>query len=110
MEHASGQDLGWFFSEWLTRTGEPTIDGSWRYDAAAKQVIVTIRQTQTSDPFRFQLGVGVAQSAGSIPRVVNAEVIGRETTISIPADAAPASVVFDPNVALLADIHQPAGG
>jgi aminopeptidase N len=110
MEQASGQDLGWFFSEWLTRTGEPTIDGSWRYDAVAKQVIVTIRQTQTSDPFRFQLGVGVVQSAGSIPRVVNAEVVGRETTISIPADAAPASVVFDPNVALLADIHQPAGG
>jgi len=109
MEQASGQDLGWFFSEWLTRSGEPTIEGTWRYDAPQKQVTVTIRQTQSSDPFRFQLGVGVVPSAGALPRVVNAEVSGRETTIAIPFDTAPASVVFDPGVALLADIHQPVG-
>jgi len=110
MEQASGQDLSWFFSEWLTRSGVPTIDGSWRYDAAAKQIVVTIRQTQNADPYRFQMGVGVIQTAGALPRVTEAQVKERETTISIPADAAPVSVVFDPNVALLAEIHQPSGG
>jgi aminopeptidase N len=110
MEQASGQDLSWFFSEWLTRSGVPTIDGSWRYDAAAKQIVVTIRQTQNADPYRFQMGVGVIQTAGALSRVTEAQVKERETTISIPADAAPVSVVFDPNVALLAEIHQPSGG
>lgn len=110
MEEASGQDLGWFFTEWLTRTGEPTIEGSWRYDAATKQVVVSIRQTQASDPFRFQLGVGVVPTAGALPRVAPTEITGRTTTVSIPADEPPASVVFDPRVALLADIHQPGGG
>ena len=37
---AGGQDLGWFFAEWLTRSGVPQVSGSWRYDAAAKQIVV----------------------------------------------------------------------
>jgi aminopeptidase N len=107
MEQASGQDLGWFFSEWLTRNGVPSVEGAWRYDAAARQIVVTIHQAQSADPYRFQIGVGVIQTAGAVSRVVEAQVTGRETSITIPADAAPASVVFDPNVALLADIRQP---
>jgi aminopeptidase N len=109
MEQASGQDLSWFFSQWLTRSGVPSIEGSWRYDPSSKQVVVSIKQTQAGDPYRFQLGVGVVPTAGALPRVVPAQVKDRETTFSIPADAAPASVVFDPNVTLLAEIHQPAG-
>jgi aminopeptidase N len=107
MEQASGQDLSSFFREWLTRSDSPVIEGSWRYDAAAKQVVATIRQTQAGDPFRFRLGVGVAQTAGAPPRVTTAQVSERETSITIPADSAPASVVFDPGVWLLADIKQP---
>jgi aminopeptidase N len=110
MEQTSGQDLSWFFSQWLTRSGVPTVAGAWRYDAAARQIIVTIRQVQAADPYRFQIGVGVIQTAGAVPRVVEAQATGRETSITIPADAAPASVVFDPNVALLADIRQPEAG
>ncbi len=102
MEQASGQDLAWFFRQWLTRPGEPQIEGRWRYDAAAKKVIVTIRQTQTADPFGFTLDVGVVSAAGGAPRVQPARVTGRETTIEIAADAEPASVVLDPNLWLLA--------
>ena len=110
MERASGQDLSWFFTQWLTRSGVPTVAGTWRYDAAARQVVVTIRQAQTADPYRFQMGVGIVQTTGALPRVVQAQVAERETSITIPADAAPASVVFDPNVALLAEIQQPEAG
>jgi aminopeptidase N len=107
MEQASGQELSWFFDQWLTRSGVPSVAGTWRYDAAARQLVVTIRQAQTAEPYRFQMGVGIFQTAGATPRVVEAQVTGRETSITIPADAAPASVVFDPDVALLADIRQP---
>src|SRR5262249_17727381 len=99
--------LSWFFSQWLTRSGVPGVAGTWRYDAAARQLVVTIRQAQTADPYRFQMSVGVYQTAGTAPRGVETLITGRETSIAIPADAAPASVVFDPNVTLLADIRQP---
>jgi aminopeptidase N len=110
MEHASGQDLAWFFNQWLTRSGEPSIDGSWRYDAAAKQIVVAIRQTQAADPYRLRLGVGVVQTEGALPRVTETQVTEREATIRIPSDARPASVVFDPDVWLLASITQPQPG
>jgi len=107
MEQASGQELSWFFNQWLTRSGVPSVAGTWRYDPAARQVVVTIRQAQTADPYRFQMSVGVYQTANAPPRVVDTQVTGREISLTIPAEAAPASIVFDPNVALLADIRQP---
>jgi aminopeptidase N len=110
MEQASGQDLSWFFNQWLTRSGVPSVAGTWRYDAAARRLVVTIRQTQTADPYRLQVGVGIVQTTGAAPRVVETRVTVRETSITIPADAAPTSVVFDPNVALLAEIRQPEPG
>ena len=103
MEQVSDRDLSWFFREWLNRSGVPVIEGTWAYDAAAKQVRVTVRQTQAADPFRFALGVGVIASAGALPRVQTAEVTGRETTVTIAADTEPVSVVLDPGVAVLAE-------
>ncbi len=103
MEAVSGQDLRWFFAQWLTRSGVPQLSGNWRYDAALKQVVVTVQQTQRGEPYRFALGVGVS-AAGSVPTVTKAEVTGREATVTIPAAAEPAVVVLDPGVWLLADL------
>jgi aminopeptidase N len=103
MEQASGQALAWFFRQWLNRSGVPVIEGTWRYDAAAQQIVVTVRQTQTAEPFRFPLGIGVVQTAGRPPRVQQTQVTGRETTITIPSAVEPATVVLDPGVWLLAE-------
>jgi aminopeptidase N len=104
MEEVSGQDLRWFFAQWLTRSGVPQLSGSWRYDAAAKQIVVTVRQTQAGDPYRFALGVGVSAASGTAPAIRQVQVTGRESTFNIPADTEPASVVLDPGVWLLAEL------
>jgi aminopeptidase N len=104
MEEVSGQDLGWFFAEWLTRSGVPHVSGSWRYDAAARQIVVAVQQTQAADPYRFPLGVAVSAAAGSAPVVHQLQVTGRGTTFRIPADAEPAALVLDPGVSLLAEL------
>jgi aminopeptidase N len=104
MEEVSGQDLDWFFTQWLTRSGVPQVSGTWRYDPAAKKIEVTVRQTQTADPFRFSLGVGVSTVSASALAVRQIQVTRRESTFSIPADTEPASVVLDPGVWLLAEV------
>ena len=104
MEQASGQELTWFFRQWLNRASVPALSGFWRYDAAAKEVVVTVRQTQTADPFRLSLGVGLVSGAGALPSVRQMAVNGRETTMRLPAAAEPAAVVLDPAVSTLADV------
>ena len=104
MEEVTGQDLRWFFAQWLNRSGVPQVSGSWRYESAGKQIVVTLRQTQAGDPFRFSLGVGVAAASGSAPAVRQMQVTGRDSTFGIPAEAEPASVVLDPGVWLLAEL------
>lgn len=103
MEQASGQDLTWLFRQWLNRAGVPALAGTWRYDAAARELVVAVRQTQAVDPFRLSLDVGIAISAGALPTVHRVAVDGRETTVRIPVAAEPSAVVLDPTVSTLAD-------
>jgi aminopeptidase N len=104
MEEVSGQDLGWFFAQWLTRPGVPQISGSWRYDSGTRQIAMTIRQTQAGDPFRFPLGVGIVGSSALAPAQRQVRVTERVSTFNIPADAEPVSVLLDPGVWLLAEL------
>ena len=103
MEQTSGQDLTWFFRQWLNRSGVPALSGTWRYDAAAKEVVVTVRQTQTADTYRLSLGVGLVPTAGGLPIVRQMAVDGRETTMRFAAATEPTAVVLDPTVSTLAD-------
>jgi len=103
MEEVSGQDLTWFFAQWLTRPGVPHLSGGWRYDSAAKAVVVTVNQTQPGNPFRFALGLGFSATAGAIPEVHRVQVTGRESTFRVRAESEPAAVSLDPGVWLLAD-------
>ena len=103
MEQTSGQDLTWFFRQWLNRPGVPALSGTWRYDATAKEVVVTVRQTQTAEPYRLSLGVGLVSAPGALPSMRQMAIDGRETTMRFTAASEPAAVVLDPAVSTLAD-------
>jgi aminopeptidase N len=102
-EQVSGKDLGWFFAQWLTRPGVPRLEGTWRYDAAKKVVEITVTQTQAGEPYRLAVDVGVISAAGAPARVERADLTGRSVTLTIPANAKPASVTLDPDTWLLMD-------
>jgi aminopeptidase N len=78
MEHESGQDLAWFFKQWLNARRAGDRRHVAEYDQAAKQVVVTVTQTQAGEPFRFPLGVGISQTAGGPPRVQRLDVTRRD--------------------------------
>ena len=103
MERESGQDLAWFFRQWLNRSGVPAIQGTWRYDATAKQVVVTVTQTQAGELYRFPLDVAVSQTASVPPRAQRVDITRREASFTLPAESEPAAVTLDPGVWLLAD-------
>ena len=101
MEQASGQNLRWFFTQWLNRSGVPKLDGTWRYDALKKEVTVTVTQTLSGEPFRLPIEIGVVATPGGVPRVEPIELTTPTGTFRIAADTEPAAVVLDPNTWLL---------
>lgn len=100
MEQASGVELGWFFDQWLKRPGIPKLAGTWRYDAAAREVQLELQQTQTGAPFKLPLDVGVT-SAGAQPVVHRIEMTSGHARFTIPASAEPAAVSLDPGTWVL---------
>jgi len=79
MEHAcqnagdkcptDGKDLSWLFSELLNRGGALQVTGTWTYDAAAKQVQLTLDQTQPTGLYRMPIEVRITamRPAGAPP-------------------------------------------
>src|SRR6185436_8183254 len=73
MEEASGKPLDWFFRQWLHRSGVPLLSGRWRYDAAAREVVVTILQSQPGERYHLPLQIGIQDDARTAPRIVTLE-------------------------------------
>jgi aminopeptidase N len=101
MEQASGADLKGFFDQWLRRSGVPKLEGSWKYDAVAKQITVTVSQTIAGEPFRLPLDIGIVTAPGAPLRIEKVELTARTGTFTFSADSAPASLSLDPNTWLL---------
>jgi aminopeptidase N len=103
MEGVSGKDLAGFFSQWLTRSGVPRVEGTWRYDEAKKVVEVSVAQTQAGPHYRVNLEIGVTSAAGEtkVERVVWDS---PRQTFAVAVPSAPSAVALDPNTTLLAEV------
>lgn len=76
MEKTSGEDLDWFFTQWLDRAGAPQLQVR---DEKGAMVLV---QVQEADPFRFQLRVSWSDSDG-LPQEQTFVITERETTLPL---------------------------
>ena len=105
-EQVSRKDLGWLFSQWLSRAGVPKLEGTWRYLPARKAIEVTVSQTQAGDNFRLAVDVGVTQKDEELPKIEQIDLTGRTATRMIAVDSEPAAVTLDPETRLLIDAGQ----
>jgi aminopeptidase N len=95
MEEVSGQDLSWWFRQWLYRPGSPRLQGSWRHRAG--KVELHLAQTQEGVAYRLPLEIGIGTN------VVRVEMTQKQQRFEILVDEAPASVTLDPNTWMLID-------
>ena len=107
LEKSSGQDLRWFFRQWLERPGFPELTTSWTYDRASKRVRLRIDQGARFGAYRFPLVVAV-RGPGVEKRVTINVPAERTFTVMLPLElsSAPTAVTFDPDVALLASFSR----
>jgi aminopeptidase N len=97
MEEHSGQDLSWFFHQWLKRAGSPELQGSWQYRNKDKKLEIEFAQVQPGEPYRLPLEIGISSEGSSQSRTEKVELTERKQHFEIAADKAPASVTLDPN-------------
>ncbi len=100
METTAGQDLGWFFEQWLYQTGQPRYEGTWQFDRSTRLVTVTLDQVQTHDAFfRMPIELGIYTHGGERLRLEVLDVAERQNTFTIQLDddETPSDVVLDPN-------------
>lgn len=103
IEEASGQSMDWFFDEWLYRMGHPVFQITKTYDAAAKKLSLTIKQTQKPDPDSqypqvkfFQTPVDIEIGTASDTRIERIRILPlEEQTFTFAVDSEPSLVNFD---------------
>lgn len=102
MERASGRNLSAFFQQWLYRGGIPRVQGTWRWDAAARSIALELRQTQPGDAFDIPIDVGIVGADGVMRRHA-VRLSANSGRFTIAADAEPTQLLLDPDVRVLMD-------
>ncbi len=105
MERASGQELQWFFDQWLRRGGALVAEWSTRYDGQAGALHIRIEQTQKEEPYRVRIPIRVVSRDSTGETSITTPVIWSdarfvEFTVSDLASE-PLEVVLDPRVEVL---------
>jgi aminopeptidase N len=107
VEEATGQNLYWFFDQWVYKAGYPKFDVSYSYNDSAKTVAVTVKQTQTVDSltgiFITPVDIELVSSNGSTTHRIT--VTQRESTYTLSSPTAPTALLFDKGNWLLKEVN-----
>lgn len=99
-EQVSGLSLATFFRQWLYSPVIPKLKIDWKYDAAARQVNLTVSQLQGTVPFQFPLEIEM-QTGNSSASLHKYDITKSEETFTIKTDTRPVRIIADPNCNLL---------
>jgi len=97
IEEATGQNLYWFFDQWIYKAGYPVFDVSYRWNDSSKTLALRATQVQAMDSltgvFRSPVDIEISTSAGQVVHRVN--ILTRDTLFTLAAPARPDLVIFD---------------
>ncbi len=99
MEARLGEDLGWFFDQWIYRAGHPVVEVTWSWDDRNGEVYLRLTQTQPQAPYR--LPVTLAFEAGDRQQRRQVELRERSHEFRFKLERAPGEVRVDPDAWLL---------
>ena len=95
VETAAGQDLGYFFIEWIESSGAPEFKPEWTIFRTQKGFRVMGKIAQDLDTFRMPVDLKI-ETEGN-PEEKRVEVVGTSSEFSVDTFGKPKSVAIDPN-------------
>jgi aminopeptidase N len=105
----SGQDLEWFFDQWVRKPGHPVLEVSQAWDEASRTLSLRIRQVQDRERrvpiFRARVRIGILTQTGHTSETVW---LGKEEdAFRFVLPSRPRLVRFDEGDVLLAEVTFP---
>ena len=102
IEETTGQNLQWFFDEWLYKMGHPEFEITSNYDGA-KTLTLTVKQTQKPDSTRpwfqspefFITPVDIAITTAAGEKIHRVWIDSREKEFTFAVDSKPLIINFD---------------
>jgi aminopeptidase N len=105
----TGQNLDWFFDQWLFKPGHPVFDIRSEWDAAKKVVRLKVAQVQDFAKgvpvFRVPVGVKIVTAEGAVTHRV--WIRDKEEAFDLPAATEPLLVRFDAANELIKEVTFP---
>jgi len=101
IETETGEDLSWFFDQFVYSGGHPVIKAKWEWDPDNKLVKISIQQAQDVDSYpvyRLPLDVKLVNRNGK--QVMQVLMTAKEQSIAVPLDAKPLYICIDPGFKL----------
>ncbi len=95
MELHAGQPLDWFFKQWIYEPGYPIYDTAWRWDERAKELRLSVKQTQAQTIFRMPVEVEFKFEKSAKREVIQVNERAQQFTFKL--ESKPASVALDPD-------------
>jgi aminopeptidase N len=97
MSTAAGQDLSWFFNQWVFNGGAPVYQYAWSPFAVNGQnyIQLMIKQTQAGSPFRMPQDVRVTWSGGNATYLVQNSLATQYYVV--PVGGVASAVALDPS-------------
>ena len=107
IEEETGQNLQWFFDEWIYKAGHPIFDLSSRWDKGQKMVYLSVKQVQTMDSLTgvFKMPVDIEVVTGTGSQTHRVGIVSADTTYAFPCADQPSFVIFDKGNWLLKEMH-----